>query len=320
MKPTETYQPKLLNVAKIILVAAILGFIVYKLFFANDIQDIATAFSFTWTSSKIILLLSVLILVVPNILLESRKWMITLKQHENVSFKQSIQSVTAGIALGIITPNRVGEIAGKALFLETYDKVKGAVVSFIGSIAQTLSIVFCGSFGLWILALRQHYINATLFYIGLVVIAVLLAVLYYLYVNIHWLNRIIRWKKITPYIDAFTHYSRSELTSLLLLSLVRFGVFNLQYFLLLHFFDVSISAIDAFPALAAIFIVQAFAPSIILIEMGVRGATALFFLGLFSSNSSGILLAAYTLWIINIMLPGMMGSFYILKLKWRPAA
>ncbi|MES2778712.1 MAG: hypothetical protein V4651_02340, partial [Bacteroidota bacterium] len=210
--------------------------------------------------------------------------------------------------------------AGKALFLKTYDKIKGAVVSFVGSLAQTLAIVFCGSYGLWVLAWHQHYFNTTLFYAGLMAITIGLTMLYYLYINIHWLNRIIKWKKLTPYVDAFTHYTSRELTSVLLLSLMRFAVFNLQYFLLLHFFDVSIPAIYAFPALAAIFVVQAFVPSFILIEMGVRGATALFFLGLFSTHSSGILLAAYTLWIINIMLPGLMGLFFILKLKLRPAA
>ncbi|MES2558199.1 MAG: lysylphosphatidylglycerol synthase domain-containing protein [Bacteroidota bacterium] len=320
MKLFETYQPKLLSAAKIILVAGTLGFIVYKLFFAYDIQNIVASSSFTWTTTNIILLASVFILVIPNIALEGRKWMLTMRQYEPVRFIQAIKSVTAGIALGIITPNRVGDFAGKALFLQSYDKIKGAVVSFIGSIAQTLSIIFCGSFGLWTLAFQQGYISSTLFYAGLFALPVLLALLFYVYINIHWLHYIIRWKKAKPFIDAFTHYTGRELSSLFLLSMLRFGIFNFQYFLLLHFFGVPIAAADAFPALFAIFVVQAFVPSFILIEMGVRGATALFFLGLFSTNSSGILLAAYTLWIINIMLPGLMGLFFILKLKWRSAA
>jgi DNA-binding response OmpR family regulator len=53
--------------------------------------------------------------------------------------------------------------------------------------------------------------------------------------------------------------------------------------------------------------------------MGVRGATALFFLGLFSTNTSGILLAAYSLWILNIMFPALLGLYFILKLKARSA-
>lgn len=320
MKLTETYQRKLLNIAKLTLVIGTLCFIVYKLFFAYNIQDLASGNSFKWTTSKIILLTTTVFLIIPNITLESLKWKLVITPHEKVSWYQSFQAVSAGIALGIITPNRLGDFAGKALFLKTYDKIKGAVVSFIGSIAQTIAIVCCGSIGLWILALQQQYINTVQFYSGLIGIGIVLYLIYYLFINIHWLNRIISWKKITPYVDAFTDYSQKELTTLFILSLIRFGIFNVQYFLLLHFFDVPITMQYAFPALSAIFVVQAFVPSIILIEMGVRGATALFFLGLFSTNTSGILLAAYSLWILNIMLPSLLGLYFILKLKAHSAA
>ncbi|AMS26457.1 hypothetical protein AEM51_04890 [Bacteroidetes bacterium UKL13-3] len=317
---TETYQRKVLNIAKLTLVLGTLCFIVYKLFFAYNIQDLASGNNFTFTNSKIILLTATVLLIVPNIAIDSLKWKLVMIQHEKVSWLQSLQAVSAGIALGIITPNRIGDFAGKALFLKTYDKIKGAIASFIGSIAQTLAIVCCGSVGLWILTLQQQYINNVQFYCGLVAIGILLSLVYYLYINIHWLNRIISWRKITPYVDAFTHYSQKELTTLFILSLIRFGIFNIQYFLLLHFFDVPIAMQYAFPSLAAIFVVQAFVPSIILIEMGVRGATALFFLGLFSTNTSGILLAAYSLWILNIMFPALLGLYFILKLKARSAA
>ena len=112
---TETYQRILLNIVKLILVLATLGFIVYKLFFSNDIQDIIATLSVTWTASKIILLFVILLLVIPNIALESLKWKLVMRQHEQVSWFQSLKSVTAGIALGIITPNRIGDFAGKAL-------------------------------------------------------------------------------------------------------------------------------------------------------------------------------------------------------------
>jgi hypothetical protein len=82
-------------------------------------------------------------------------------------------------------------------------------------------------------------------------------------------------------------------------------------------FNVIIPAHQAFSALAAIFGIQAFVPSFILIEMGVRGATAIYFLSTYSSNIAGILLAAYTLWILNIMLPGLIGLYFIVKMKAR---
>ena len=205
---TETYQRKVLNIAKLTLVLGTLCFIVYKLFFAYNIQDLASGNNFTFTNSKIILLTATVLLIVPNIAIDSLKWKLVMIQHEKVSWLQSLQAVSAGIALGIITPNRIGDFAGKALFLKTYDKIKGAIASFIGSIAQTLAIVCCGSVGLWILTLQQQYINNVQFYCGLVAIGILLSLVYYLYINIHWLNRIISWRKITPYQNTSTNINR----------------------------------------------------------------------------------------------------------------
>jgi hypothetical protein len=51
--------------------------------------------------------------------------------------------------------------------------------------------------------------------------------------------------------------------------------------------------------------------------MGIRGALALFFIGQFSTFNLGILQAAYSLWIINMMLPGLVGLFYLLTFKWK---
>lgn len=319
MKLPETYQRKLLNIAKLLLVVATLCFISYKLVFAYNLPGILSSYSFSWNTHKTLLLSGVIFLIVPNIAIESLKWRLIIRQYEKISRLQSFQSVSAGIALGIITPNRIGDFAGKALFLDTYDKLKGAIVSFIGSIAQTLSIVFFGSFGMWYFMFNTQHINETVFYWGLLCIAAFLSMLYFLYLNIQRLNLILKWKKITPYVNALTHYSSIELTNLFLLSALRFAIFNGQYFILLHLFNVEVSALDAFPALAAIFGIQTFVPSFLLIEMGVRGATALYFLGVYSSNIAGILLAAYSLWILNIMLPGLIGLYFIVKMKARTA-
>lgn len=303
--------------AKLTLVLATLCFIVYKLFFAYNIQDILSSFSFTWNNSKLVIGILTLLLLSVNLTLEALKWKISIQKHEAITLGRALKCVLAGISLGILTPNHVGDFAGKTFFLTTYSKVKGAVVSMIGSIAQTLSILFMGSIGLWLVLFFRDYFSLTVFYLGLTVILLLCIAILYLFLNIQRINPFVKNYKIQPYIEALTGYSQKELSILLLLSVLRFGVFNTQYYLLLHFFEVAVPIAYAFPALAAIFLVQSFVPSFILIEVGVRGATALFFLGLFSTNTSGILLAAYSLWMINLMLPGLMGLYYIVKLKWR---
>ena len=56
-------------------------------------------------------------------------------------------------------------------------------------------------------------------------------------------------------------------------------------------------------------------PTITIAEIGVRGSVAIFVLGLFSSNDMGILSATTILWLINLILPAIIGSFFVFSLK-----
>jgi hypothetical protein len=316
LKPVNVYKGKLLNIAKLILVPATVGFILYKLFIAYDLLEIIATVSFEWSLWNSAVLLLTLLLMPFNWWLETRKWHIVMQKHEAVTNRQSWQSVCAGIVLSIITPNQVGDIVGKAIYLQSFDKIKGAVVSLLGGLAQTIASVTFGLLSIWWLAYGHRDIPFPLFIGGYVLIVPFLIGLYYVYFHIQWIEKLIRWKKIQTYVQAFTQYTVEELRKILLLSLARFCVFSFQYFLLLRFFNVGISLFDAMLCISSIFLVQGFLPSFILIQIGVRGAAALFFFGLFSFNSAGILLAAYGLWIINMMLPAIPGLYYLLKLKW----
>jgi hypothetical protein len=50
-------------------------------------------------------------------------------------------------------------------------------------------------------------------------------------------------------------------------------------------------------------------PSIVIADLGIRGSVSIFILGQFSENTQGILTASVVLWIINIMLPSILGLF-----------
>jgi len=316
LKPVNVYKGKLLNIAKLILLPGTVGFIIYKLMVAYNIPDLVAAFTFEWTLLNCSLLALTLLLMPFNWWLETRKWLVLMQKHEAVTGRQAWQSVYAGIALSIITPNQVGDIAGKAAYLKSYDKIKGAIVSLLGGLAQTIPSVVFGMLSAWWLISRFRDISTVIFIGMYVLIVAFLIALLYAYFNIRWLGNLVRWQKIKTYVDAFTHYSVYELRTLLLLSLFRFCVFSFQYFLLLRFFNTDISLFHSLLCTSSIFLIQGFVPSFMLVQIGVRGAAALFFFGLFASNTAGILLAAYSLWIVNIMLPTIPGLYYLLKLKW----
>jgi hypothetical protein len=98
-------------------------------------------------------------------------------------------------------------------------------------------------------------------------------------------------------------------------SIARYFVFTTQFFILLQLFDVSIAYTDAFILIATMLFVISVIPTIAITEIGVRSSVALFLFGLVSSNTIGILSATFLLWVINLLLPSLIGVIFIFSLK-----
>jgi hypothetical protein len=294
-----------------------IGFIYYKLLYGFDIPELSNYIGLQWTMTNITFLCLVFLLMPLNWWLECIKWKLIMQQHESVTNKQAYQSVLSGITLSIITPNAIGDIVGKSLYLQSFSKTKGAAASIVGGIAQTVATSTIGSCGLLYILYIKNFISNTQLAWLFPVLLILHIVLIYGYVNIQKIPGIRKWPKISIYINVITHYSQFVLFKLLLLSILRLLTFSVQYYLLLLFFGIPIPIIIGIASIASIFLVHGFVPSFLLIEMGIRGALALFFIGQFSTFNLGILQAAYSLWIINMMLPGLVGLFYLLTFKWK---
>jgi hypothetical protein len=110
-------------------------------------------------------------------------------------------------------------------------------------------------------------------------------------------------------------YSFRDLFITLIFSIVRYFIFSLQFILLLDIFGVDVSFFDAVFAVMLVFFFITITPTITIAEIGVRGSVAIFIIGFFSSNSLGILSSTCTLWFINLIIPAIIGSFFIFSLK-----
>lgn len=62
-------------------------------------------------------------------------------------------------------------------------------------------------------------------------------------------------------------------------------------------------------------LVLAIVPTITLAELGLRGQVSLILFGLFTSNSLGIIAMAASIWIINLLLPAIIGTIFVLGVK-----
>jgi len=101
----------------------------------------------------------------------------------------------------------------------------------------------------------------------------------------------------------------------LLLSALRFVVFVVQYILMLQLFHVELNLADAICTTCVLFLVLAVIPTVPLADIGVRGEAGLQLFGLLTANTVGIIATTFGIWFLNLILPSMAGSLFILGIK-----
>ncbi|MGI8637895.1 MAG: hypothetical protein ACR2KZ_21055, partial [Segetibacter sp.] len=199
-------------------------------------------------------------------------------------------------------------------------------LTFVGSMSQLIITMFLGTIGLFFIS--SHFYNATkqIFVLSLPVVniitygsIVITTVLLSVYFEISWLIRLFEKipfvAKYSFFIQKLEEFTLPELFKVLLISFFRYMVFVVQYLLLLQVFKVDTGVWNSFWLIAVMFLVLAIIPTIALAELGVRGKISIFLFGVFSSNTIGIVLTATTIWLINLVVPALAGSLFILGIK-----
>ncbi|MBL7761346.1 MAG: flippase-like domain-containing protein [Sediminibacterium sp.] len=258
--------------------------------------------------------------------IEARKWQLQVKGIESISFMNAFRAILAGQALGFNTVNRVGESAGRAAFLEDGNRIRGVVLSFVGSMAQIIVTFMMGAIALWymrvyILSGQQQLQGLSAFWLDgliyVIAIGILLFTLAYFRLAglIELLEKIPLVAKNRFFVEKLEDFHWKELTHILLLSFARYLVFIVQYVLLLDVFHVQVAWPDAAALVGVMFLVLAIVPTIALAELGFRGKVSLLLFGVVSNNTIGIIATAAGIWLINLILPAIAGSLFILGVR-----
>ena len=91
--------------------------------------------------------------------------------------------------------------------------------------------------------------------------------------------------------------------------------FILQYMLLLSVMEVEISYLLSFWLLTIFYLIMVMAPTIGFTELPLRATASVEIFKLYSPNILGIQAAALGIWLINLVLPAIIGSILILGIK-----
>ena len=257
--------------------------------------------------------------------LEALKWQLLLSPLEKINFSKSLKSVFAGCSITMLTPNRTGEFGGRILFVRPENRIKAISATIVGSISQLTITIIIGVIAIITIknATADYKLVKDLPWIFnqyVLVISslsgfMLLMIFFRLDFLVNYLGRIPGLKKISQHISFLNFFNRKILLRILFYSLLRYLVFILQYIFLLQVLQVEIDGMLCFGMLAIFYLVMAILPTIGFTELPVRATTSVLILGLVSENVLGIQTAALGIWIINLVIPSIIGSIYILRTK-----
>jgi len=257
--------------------------------------------------------------------IEAIKWKLLLSPLQKIGLLHAFKSVFAGCSVTMFTPNRTGEFGGRILFVAPENSIKAISATIVGSISQLSVTMIVGAFSLAVLTnetasyklLKElpWVFNSSVFYFSLLIGVLLLLFFFRLDFLISFLSRFELFNKIASYVSFIRLFDRKILLRILFYSLIRYLVFILQYIFLLQVLQVHINFFQGFELLAVFYLVMAIMPTIGFTELPVRATASVLIIGLFSDNTLGIQAAAFGIWLINLVIPSVIGSFFILGNK-----
>jgi len=272
------------------------------------------------------LILPVVLLMVVNWGLEARKWQLTLFNLQRLSFWKAFKAIFTGSTMASFTPNRTGEYVGRILYVEEGKRLQAVSLTFICSMAQLQVTLYAGLVGLWSFTRSFGSIvnepQSTIMWMNVLFYVVLTAavVLTLFYFRLAWFIKVLhRWTgnaKIMRYIAVLEDCNATILVRVLSLSGVRYLVFIVQYYLLFKVFGVDVNWWQTLQSVSVLFLVLAILPSFtFLTDLGIRWKAGIEIVQLYSTNTIGIFAAAFTIWLVNLIIPALIGSLLISGIK-----
>lgn len=298
----------------------LLGGIYYQIVHHNNITTIFNEFLRSIRERPASYLCLAVGLMPFNLAFETLKWLHFTRFFCKMSFPQAYRAVLAGMSFAIVTPNRVGEYGGRLLLLAPPHRWQGAVSILLGSYCQWIVLIFGGLIGFSWFALNhlqwQLYIILILMTIGILICLILLL----LFLQIGWFLPFIgkcgfkkrgrRWLRQWVVLRAVS--LRAKWLALQWAGL-RYLTYSLQYWLLLQFFGINVTLWEGVAGIWSIFLIQTGVPLSASLALLARGEIAIFVWSHFNANELSVLAATFGLFIINLVLPALLGAILLIK-------
>lgn len=313
----------LVTVLKYLFFFATLVFVYYKVFRYHSLNDVYIEFTNALNITSGGYFFAAFLLMFVNWGLESEKWRLMMQKTYPISVLRSLKATFAGTSFGILTPNRSGSFLGNMIFVPHPYKAEAAITVWVSSISQFLATVSFGFIGMLCAKIFKiniplgdygHLMEAT----ALVILFCILLVGYIAYFNTKFFIDLagkLKWvNKLIDKLEKIATFSTISLLKYWAFSMLRYVVFALQFFFVFKGFNVDIPFPLFFVFLCILYAVITFVPSV-LGKLGVREAALLILLSETGYSNIQIISASFGLWLLNVILPAVLGAFFIVRNK-----
>ena len=251
----------------------------------------------------------ILLLSILNRFFEILKWQNLVSYIHKISLLEAIKQVLGALTAGLFTPNGVGEYAGKALFFEKSNAKKIVFLNLIcNGIQMILSVVF-GIFGLLYFNSNYNIITSEtvliLFGISFLLIGIL-----FLFKKIS-----IKGYSIEKLIHKINEIPNSIHQKNIFLAVCRYLVFSHQYYFLFLAFDVDLTYFTLMATIASVYFLASSLPTFQFLDFAVKGSVAVYFFGILGVNEWIVVFISTLMWFLNVVLPVIIGSYYVMNFK-----
>lgn len=285
------------------------GFFIYnklkhnnQLNFSDFYQNLTQNNVFSIQNSLFLLFMSFL-----NWFLEIRKWQTLVSFLRKINFKSAAKQSLAALTTSLITPNRIGEYGAKSVYFYKNERKKILNLNLIGNLHQLFATVFFGFLGLLYLVTTKNINLKIKNYYYIIIFFIVITVLFLVFKNLISNKNI--FKNYSIKITLNQHIKIS------VFSFLRYLIFSHQFYFLLVIFKIDISYITAISAISSMYVISSFIPMLSLFDVILKGTVAIFIFNFFNVNSITILSITTIMWILNFVIPAIIGSYFVLTFK-----
>ena len=281
-------------------------------------EQLAGVISNIGRTDAIGLLLLLPLLTIINWLLEAVKWQKLSSRIEKISLWQSVQGVLTGLSLGFVTPHAVGDYAGRIWQLKNDKRLESVGAIMLGRALQFFPTFVIGLFGVLYFFFSANPYTFNMLAIASMLSSLLAGIGLFIYGRHVFLKTLsMRFlQKFRKYFEIMALYSNKEVISLIGLAFGRYIVFAFQFMALLVLLGASENVWLLMAGVTWTFLGKSIIPSFnFLSDLGVREFSALFFFSHFQVDAMPVVVASFTLWCFNLLLPSVVGMVGIGSMK-----